>query len=961
MKQPPATEFTGAKMVIKSPGVISSLADFLARQISERRIQYLIPLESKGALLMDLAMQEFPSDLVRPDVLYLRSLEYLPPEIRDTASFGILDDFVFSGHTIGRAIDLMSKLKIPRRHIHPMAFFKFRHIGSNEDARRDMLSETVVPSDGGLLQLSQDEILKDVQELAIEHKIPASYDNLDWDISVGEHDYARLMRYLAKTGWYLYYGQRGKLDASALLVRTGSGTSFSALPKIRFWYDSSKRLLHTSPISFAKAGKSRFARRCATLKEVLTPEQPTRRQRIFAAYQSAAICEQVALLGYLKPYLRKFRLTPKLNNIHLERYFGPRATEVVQYLEECYRSTPELSIPAPTVLRERRLDFYWIAVEIMRALSKAYWTQSPPRKESRGFSVSELIDKFSGIASLEAVHAAIDYCADMNLIATFFGWRGAVPFRAFRLTENGETEVGRYDGTNSRRLTFIEKFGALILSKSKNQEAYWWRLEKVPAILMRRLRLPLPQLEAAMDYFGDMTRLRPTDTIEDFLTWPEFGSPMWQKYEEKDTKAKIFKLSSSHFEKYKDDILNDQEIIRAIGPTETVLELTKSKTMGHHVAILLDILYDRASGCTYLANSLRKVVCLIELRHHLSDAVKRQEASEKIGKWLKGLDEKARLLTDRRQKLFDHMNVTVSRLTRQGRGEVAVRLVEDLPPFPQGNRIIPAFKDLSSIVKKLNRAMKQSDSHELARIARAIVPHNKYVQAPYDEEETAFLRIAQAIRMWAAALSGELQDDEVYQEARLDVKKGEVYRMYIVAYDLIGSSGKRYAGREGADRDRHIQSIISNWFVAFGGYAQRTEFGGGDLGFGFFHSAATAIQASLWASYHLELLKGTNPLLRQKKPHAGFGIVQDDLHSGFEEQIKSYWLSKFAKAWKREAERIADNAGRQGRPVIAVHDDLFSGVLDFPGEWLGDRNKLDGIPVRFIKSEAISALPWRSK
>ncbi len=948
-------------MALKSPEVVRSLAKFLSRQLAERRIEYLIPLESKGALLMDLALQEFPDTQVRPEVLYLRSLEYLSPEIRRTASFGVFDDFVFSGHTVGRALDVMLKLDIPREHIHPMAFFRFSCRGKNEDARHDILSDTAIASDEALLRLPQGEILRDVQMLAIEHKIPASYDNLDWDMSVPENDYARFMRDLAKTGWFLYYGQRGKLDASALLVRTGSSESFSALPKIRFWYDRSKSLLRMTPISFAKAGKSSFARRCASLKEILTPNQPNPHQRAFAAYQAAAISEQVALLGYLKPYLKKFRLSPVLNHTHIDRYFGPRASEVIHHIEEEYQNTADLSIAAPTVVIGRRLDFYWIAVEIMRMLGKAYWSQSPPRKESRGFSVSELIDHFSGAATLECVHAAIDYCADMNLIATFFGWKGPAPFRAFRLTENGEMEVGRDVGTHSGKLTFIEKFGALILSKSDNQQAYWWVLEKVPAILMRRLGFEFVQLEACMDYFGDTTKLRPDEKCEHFVTWPQLRTMMWDKQDapgaKPGNKAQIFKLSTSHFQRYKDDILNDPEIVKVIGPTETLLELTKSKTMGHHVAILIDILSDLAGGTMYLANSLLKAVDLMRHRDALGDPDERLAVSQQIQSWLRGLDEKIVLLADKKRRLTAHMTCTVNRLTRQRRGELAAQLVQSVP-FPPGNRIIPALKEMASIVKRLDIAMKGDHLAEITKIAREIV-FQRTLTPTSDDNATTFSQIALAINRWASALSAALEDFEVYNEARLSVAENEVYRMYIVAYDLIGSSGAGFVGRAGADRDRYIQSIISNWFMAFGGHAQRAEFGGGDLGFGFFHTAKTAIQASLWAAYHLELLKGTNPLLRQEKPHAGFGIVQDELRSGFMKQIRSDWLSKFAKAWKREGERIADNAGRQGRPIVAIHADIFSGVLEFPAGWLGMSAELDGIPIRFIKGEAISDLPWR--
>ena len=193
---------------------------------------------------------------------------------------------------------------------------------------------------------------------------------------------------------------------------------------------------------------------------------------------------------------------------------------------------------------------------------------------------------------------------------------------------------------------------------------------------------------------------------------------------------------------------------------------------------------------------------------------------------------------------------------------------------------------------------------------------------------------------------------------RLEVADGEVHhRIYIVAYDLIGGTG--YRGSLGARRDQYIQSVISNWFIAFGGFTQRTEFGGGDLGFGFFHSLRPAVQASLWAGHHLDLLRGTNSLLGSEGPYAGFGICQDELRAGHMKQVKSDWLSMFSKAWKHEAERMADNAKRDRAPTIALHANLFSGLHEIPSDWFGSVGDFDGIPVRFVQSGKMSDLPWR--
>lgn len=949
-------------MALTSPDVVASLVRFISDQVSRRGITHLVPLESKGALLLDLASERMALRPGGPRILYLRSLEFLPPDERSRAVFGVFDDFVFSGRTIGNAVEHMRKLGIPSSHIWPMAFFKFGRRGEDRDVRLEVLAETAVPEDNSLLRLSQDEILRDVQRLAIEHKIPASYDNLEWFVSLEPDRYSLLMRDLAATGCFLHYGRRGDVDASALVFRPTSGESLSVLPKIRFWYNATKGSLRLTPLAFSTRPSRDVSQVKDGLIDLLTPEEATARQDQFARYQATAIRQQVALLGYLKPFLRKHSVGLRLNTKQIDRYFGPRSQRLSEYLERGYEAASDRPIPAGPWQTPARADYYTVALEMMRTLGGMYWNQPTPRRTSQGLTVAELIDRFGGHGGVAAVHAAIDYCADMNLIATFYGWKENRPYRAFRLTENGEQEVGRGEGFE-RRLSFLEKLGALILDKCKKKEAPWWVLEKVPAILSRRLQFPLPQLEVSVGYFGDVTLLRPNEDSSYALTWPRLRTDIWHTREvatsRRGPKSVKFTLNASEFARLRHEILQDPQIMRLIGPIETVLELTRSATKGHHVAILLDILSDRSGGTTYLAYAAQQAVRLIEHRTALGAQVDRRRISIEISNWLAGLDEKIILLSKRKKRTLDHAQGVAKRLERQGRGDVAALLL-GATPFPEGNTIIPAFAALSSVLKEVNKLASVSTPSSAKRLHEIATQLD--VSGEGDEDVVPVERIRRAIKRWSSALSGDAQGADVYLAARLNVPEGESRQMFVVAYDLIGSSTVRYTGRAGAERDRYIQSVISNWFIAFGGYAQRAEFGGGDLGFGFFSNAEAAIQASLWAGYYLELLKGTNPTLQQEFPHAGFGIVQDTLRSGFMNQVKSDWLSRFAKAWKREAERMADTAGRAGEPVVAIHADMFSDALRLPTEWFSRQSQLDGIPVRFVSPRAMSATPWtRSK
>lgn len=946
-----------------SSPLIKSLVRFLEAQISEHRLQIIVPLESKGALLTDVALERIDG-ANRPRVCYLRSLEYLPPETLKNEMFGVFDDCAFSGRTLGRALAHMKQLGVPSEHIHLMAFFKFQEVGTSLDELTDVLARTAVPTDSVLLRLSRDEILREVQRLAIANKIPASYDNLEWDVRVSSAEYASLMHDLSRSSSFLYYGGRGSVDASALLLPQAGRRPVSVPPKIRLWYDPSQSLLRLSPLYFSRGERRTKDHSESSLEEILTPPAATQKQRSFAVLQAESLRHQVNLLGFLKPYLRTHGLVAALNKKQLDRYYGSRSDTVSAHIDAAYAEADERELPLDTV-GPRRIDFHWIALEIMRRLGLMYWSQRPPRRVSKGMTVAELIDEFKPVASLEAVHAAIDYCADSNLIATFFGWKGNGVFRAFRLTENGEREVGRGDGSRRRSLTFFEKLGALILYKSETKSASWWVLEKVPAILMRRLGYQLPQLEAAVGFFGDVTKLRVGETDGLSLTWPQLRTDMWTvenaRVGRSGRRERRFRLNVERFEQVRDEILADPEIVKAIGSVETVLALvSSSKTRGHDIAIMLDILADRCGGATYLAYAAVKAADLIQRRSHLKTRGDREPDTREIADWLSGLQEKTKLLKgSRRQVLLKDAGRVAARLSRQGRGDLAEQLLQS-KPFPDGSGIVESFERLCALIKRLDTAAQLAEPATRERLSCDIA--EKLNRSEWRREElddaSGVHAASTAIKRWATALSGEAQDQSVYVNARLDVPPGHERRLYVVAYDLIGSSKGLYAGRSGSERDRYVQSIISNWFIAFGGSAQRAEFGGGDLGFGFFDRLETAIHASLWASHHLELLKQTNPTLRQDGPHAGFGIVQDVVRAGFMNQVRSDLLSRFAKAWKREAETIADAAGRDGLPIVAIHADMFSDVQSLPSKWFRRTTQLDGIPVRFVSSDARPAIPW---
>jgi hypothetical protein len=942
------------------PSFLPALVRFLVEQIKSRQIEFLVPLESKGALLTDLALANFPSTEIRPIVLYLRSLEYLPVQIRKTARFGVFDDFLFTGRTLKRTLDQMRELGIPRENIHAMAFFNLARCGRGEGILADILLSTSVPEDGSLMNLPRDEILREVQLLAVRHKVPASYDNLDWTLRLSESEYSELMYKLAETGNFLFYGQRGHLEASALLLPAPATECFSSPPKLRFWYERATLLLHVTTISFPGKNWKAYGRRGSGLEDLLMPDGARPKQRAFARFQARALSHQVELLGFLKPLLGENKHSLRLSRKNVERYFGPRASLVTRYLEETYRTMPDAQLPPPKELQRELLDFYWVAVEIMRALGRAFWSQPPPRKNSRGYTVTELVERFAMNSSLEAVHAAVDYCADMNFIATFCGWEGGVPYRAFRLTENGEGQVGRNDSVQRPALTFIEKVGALILSKMQNSTAYGWTLEKIPAILERRFGLQFPQFRVAMNYFGDTTMLYPREDSREPLTWPKLDTRMWT-VKKKNARSvagesKVFVLSQEHYALARDEIESDPEIVKLMAPLETIIEFIRSKTKGHHVAILLDILSDKAGGTTYLANSLEHSVEIIGTRGHMALLADRKEASKRIGNWLKGMDEKCLVLVHRKAKLWKHVNATKERMSRQKRGDLANRLMR-MTPMAEGNRIIPAFRELASIVAELNKATWYNTPAEVSEIARRLVCPGTLTEnaAP---DSLGFDEAARAVIRWSNALSGKQQNATVYAEAMLNIPFGERRHLYIVAYDLLKSSGKLYEGQPGVDRNRRIQSIIANWFIAFGGCTQRNEVSFGDLGYGYFSSFAAAVQASLWAGYHLDLLKGTDPLFQQDEPHAGFGIVYDDLNSGPRDHVASEWLSRISKAWKREAERIAERSGREGRQIVAVKTDLLSGMDRLPSGWFGQDDEFDHIPVRYVRPDAMEPLPF---
>ncbi|MBV6419581.1 MAG: hypothetical protein DAHOPDDO_00804 [Ignavibacteriaceae bacterium] len=948
-------------MEIVSSKVITALKKFLVDQISENQIDYLIPLETKGALLVDYVYSTIRDKNGWPEILYLRSLEYMPIEKKQNSKFALFDDFVFSGRTFFNAHTLMKELNIPSKNIYKFAFYKFINQDRNEDLLHEFISEISVPKDVDENPLSQTEILKSVQKLALDKKIPASYDNLHWDVKIDEWKYNELMVELSSSSWFIYYGRRGRFDASVLLIPSKNRRGYDSHSKIRFWYDSFSSNLVISPIVYPSKKKSALNTCSEALYQIILPETYTEKQSKFSGYQANAICEQINLLSYLIPYYEKYKLKADLNVKQLHRYFGYRSDKVINFINGHCEKLGQLIIPEDGLNSEQRIDYYWISLEILRILGREYWMQKAPRKKSKGFSVAELLNKFANVASEEAIHAAIDYCADMNFIATFYEWKGNFPKRSFRLTENGEVESGRNDGKTKLNLSYFEKLGALIISKTKNKKAFWWMLEKIPALLIVRFKYPLPRIEATKSFYGDTSLLKIDEKEDYFIIWPKIKTDVWIVKREVGKKAGtnplMFYLDNNTFKDYRSSIYEDLEIMNVSGAIETLMEITDSKTKGHHLAILIDILSDRSGGSTYLAYSIRKILSLINRQSQLSDSDDILKVGNQIKHWFQGVNEKSKILLERQQTLLIHLENKINKLVKQNRDLFATNL-KSIQPFPIGNKIIPSLRQLAGITKRFHSSIYNNDSQDLIRIYNEIVfpKHILNKQADYELRKN---EIYTAIENWTFALSGEVRRSQDYIDARLNVPDEKSYRMFIVAYDLIGYSSIAYLGRTGAERVRRIQSIINNWFIAFGGYSQRTEFGGGDLGFGFFQNLSNAVLACSWASYQLKLLKATDSSIQQETAHAGFGIVPDEINAGFMQQVKSDWLNKFAKAWKREAEHIAEKTGRNGLPLIAIQADLFSDYSNLPEDWLAEEGHLDNLAVRYIREDIIREFPWK--
>jgi hypothetical protein len=82
-------------------------------------------------------------------------------------------------------------------------------------------------------------------------------------------------------------------------------------------------------------------------------------------------------------------------------------------------------------------------------------------------------------------------------------------------------------------------------------------LEKVPAILTRRLGYQLPQLEVAVGFFGDVMKLRLRETGDLSLTWPDLSTDIWKVVPTRTGrggyKEKRFCLNLERFEDVRDE------------------------------------------------------------------------------------------------------------------------------------------------------------------------------------------------------------------------------------------------------------------------------------------------------------------------------------------------------------------------------------------------------------------------
>jgi hypothetical protein len=880
-----------------------------------------------------------------PTLIYPRGLDFLEPSIISKSSFLVVDDTVFSGRTLGITKNKLERLNA--KTVQLAALFDFSYLYSPTEVNSDILKATdiLLKLPIGSKSLSPQEVLGYLQEAVLSERMPATCDHLLFEAQARKEQFEELMELLSSTGRFLHYGRRGSHLTGALLLDDGPAGLWATPPKVRFWFHETKETLRIAPIAYRPSSLDTSSQLADEIRDAFRNAKSS--ESALDLLESNSLADRMFLMRHLMADLSQAGIRLQLQSKHLFRYYPqPVGGRIVDILNRHFSKLDPAPIEALETSESKIVNYMPVVPLVLSALRDAFEgqkTEGKKRKdfESRGLTVSELIDHFSSSFSKPAIHAAIDYCYDTILLASFNRDTNGRLERSARTTE-----------INSQQHYLpAEVFGAAIIYGDTQKQYPVWIPNKVYSILERGLGIKLESLTATRDFFGDRTSIAVSEYSEQM--WSSFHSDLWltPAHKETDTEESINLAQLDDKAAEARTIINtDQRLAQFQVRIDAVHHLARQG--GYDATVLANILGDGYGGTTFIAFNLSNILELsIGLLVNKSlDGLKDYENH------IKGVTKKLKVLRES-DELLAKLGRRATQLRYQT-GVVAQQFVGGLQPIPSPNLIYTSFQQIYDDVITMHAHLREGRMPEAIQKFQTFGLSSTF-DAPMHPKR--FVRIGnEHIMNWLFALAGKPRP--TYLPHVLTDSNREVVST-ILAYDLRGI-------RRGLPErfnipleevNRNIHGLIGNWVIANGGKLSHANMNQGDRRYAMFDNEANAIRAARWIAYHIKALRTVNHSFAVDSHLVGIGLgkgfVKSDGHGGEEAEV----LDRMGHQSKKvQVDRLADEiAGKDGRdPIWILDPDEFTHAQTH-GLVLASTERIDGSPIACLKGDlSANTIPW---
>ncbi len=832
----------GDVMKVTTSGMRTEFADRIHRfgehinsLVRDKQIDILIPLESKGALLIDVACDnhEFPQDL---SIIYPRALRYISKERLRASNILIVDDIFYTGKHLRRVYDQVVLYGALEKQLNCVTFLDFSRGTKDEDYdgyMHCMIKNNIV--EGAVLE--RKETLLYLQKVLLERTMPSVYDHLTIQSeNVSEDVFFELLRTYSLKNRLLFYGKRGAFLACSVLIDDLFIGDWDVPPKIRMWWHEESEVLRITPVGFTSHGNSSLLNVDIfnELRKVIVGAVKSEKDKDEANYEAMILTARLMQIQVIKSDLLRDVGSFELDSKNIDYYYPDLnvGTIASQYLEATSHNT--LSRREEVI---KDVGYNKAVTEVLR-ITKEVWekqiTNLPKDRRSQGYTGSEIFSRLNSFGKVE-LHAALDYCFDFHFLAAFRRREGGKFSRCYRTTEL------------SRNLLPAEIFGAAIIYSVQKPTPEWLLNKAYPIIKnVNPQCIYGDQLAITKAYFGDITRIKVSE--EDHTSWKEVETELWT-LEEAGKGFHYKKREDGTADEIVEDIMNDPRLSGFRDTLDAVTFLLEEG--GRKAGILLDILTSKAGGAQYICFNLSRL---------LSTGCKRanEEVLKKHDWHFVGAQEKISLLLS----LFEEEDTLLQKLKRR-----CTKLTRTFNVRNQANKIVDAAKPFQSRLLYDSLSIMHKGIAGASRAARNgnFNGFSEALKSLGIEDVPRATNLQRLLSMYSPildnrlyAISGQTFPWGYYEQYTLTEGKES---FYVLGYDLTGERRKHVAkGQELTRFDHVVHKIIANWIIAFNGKLSTSGINAGDLRFGFFGTIEEAIACSCWMLYHIEELMHTGLL-----------------------------------------------------------------------------------------------------